>query len=377
MHNIPLFKIHADQADIDAVAEVVKSGANWALGPEIAEFEKAIAAQVGTTYALVFNSGTSALHALMLAYGFRPPDEVIVPSFSFIATANAPLFVGAKPVFAEIEETTFGLDSKDIEKKITKSTKAIMVIHYAGNPCLIEEIKKIADKYGLILIEDAAGSLGAKVGSKNVGTFGDAAAFSFCGPKVIAIGEGGAVVTNNKEIFEKLKLIRSHGRQETADYFSSAEYMDYISLGYNFRMSSMAAALGLSQLKKIDTFIAARRKNAEYLNAALASVQEIVTPMAADNNFPVYQLYTIRVKGGKAQRDSLKDHLNKKGITAKVYFYPIHLTGFYKKTFHCKAGDLPLTENVSDTVLTLPMYPGLSHQEMDYITAEIKNFFKT
>ena len=201
---IPLFKIYWDKKDVDAVSKVIKSGENWAIGPEIEKLEKLIARYVGVKYAVAFNSGTSALHALMASYGFGEGDEIIVPSFSFISTANAPLFTKAKPVFAEIESATFGLDPKDVEKKITKKTRAIMPMHYGGAACQIQAIKKIADKYNLILIEDAAESLGSSVAGKKVGTFGDSAIFSFCGPKVITTGEGGAVVTNNKDLFEKL-----------------------------------------------------------------------------------------------------------------------------------------------------------------------------
>ncbi len=376
MDNIPLFKIHTDEADVEAVSQVIRSGKNWAIGSNIEEFENALAAYVGTDYALAFSSGTAALHAMMLAYGFGPGDEIIVPSFTFIATANAPLFVGAKPVFAEIEKTTFGLDPADIEKKITKNTRAIMVLHYAGNACLIEEIKKIADKHGLVLLEDAAGALGAKAGGKNIGTFGDSAMFSFCGPKVIVTGEGGAVVTNNKDIYEKMKLVRSHGRLETANYFSTPDYMDYIVLGYNFRMSNITAALGLSQLKKIDTIISARKKNAAYLNQKLAGINSIILPEAQPGNSHIYQLYTLYIKEGKEVRDALKDHLNKKGIFSKVYFEPVHLTGFYKKTFGYKAGDLPVTEAAANSVLTLPMYPDLTKEEMDHIANEVIEFFK-
>ncbi len=377
MHNIPLFKIHTDQADVDAVTAVIKGGRNWAIGPQIQEFESALAAYVGTSHALVFSSGTAALHALMLAYGFGPGDEIIVPSFTFIATSNAALFVGATPVFAEIEQATFGLDPVDVEKKITKNTKAIMLLHYAGNPCMVEELKKIADRHGLILLEDAAGALGAEVNGKKVGTFGDAAMFSFCGPKVIATGEGGAIVTNNQDLYEKLKLLRSHGRLETTNYFSSADYMDYISLGYNFRMSTMTAALGLSQLAKIDTLLGARKSHATYLNAGLATVNQITLPVASAGNTHIYQLYTIHIKEGTEVRDKLKAHLNGKGIFAKVYFEPIHLTSFYKGKLGYKKGDLPVTESVSSQVLTLPMYPDLTKEELDYIIETIKDFFTT
>jgi len=371
-----LFKIYTDKKDIKAVTDVVKSGMNWAIGPRIEEFEKAVAKYVGAKYALAFNSGTSGLHSLMLAYGFSEGDEIIVPSFTFIATANSPLFVKAKPVFAEIESKTFGLDPDDVERKITTKTKAIIAVHYGGCACQIEKIKKIAEKHKLILIEDAAESLGAKAGNKKVGTFGDAAMFSFCGPKVITTGEGGVVITNNKDIFEKMKLIRSHGRLETENYFSSTGYLDYVDLGYNFRISNITASLGLSQLSKIGKVISMRQKNAQYLSKKLSGFKAIILPMAPENYSHIFQMYTIIVAGGKTVRDNLKDFLNKKGIMSKVYFNPIHLSKFYTEKFGYKAGDLPETEKISDQVLTLPMYPDLTKKEMNYIADEIKSFFR-
>lgn len=376
MYKIPLFKTYTDDDDVQAVSEVIKSGMNWAIGPKVEEFEKALAKYVGTTYALVFNSGTSALHALMLAYGFGPGDEIIVPSFTFIATANAMLFTGATPVFAEIEDENFGIDPALIEKKITKRTRAIMPVHYGGVSCRIEEIKKIAKKHKLILIEDAAQSLGAKVGSKKVGTFGDSAMFSFCGSKVVTTGEGGVIVTRNKDTYEKLKLIRSHGRLENENYFSSTKYMDYVVLGYNFRMSNITAALGIAQLKKLKKVISMRRKNVRYLNKKLSKLDGIMVPVFTDDYFHIYQTYTIKVKRGKVVRDELKAHLNKNGIMAKVYYDPIHLTSFYKERFNYKQGDLPLTEAISNSVLSLPMYPDLTQKEMDYMAEKIKYFFK-
>ena len=371
---IPLFKIYNDKSDVAAVSEIIKSGKDWAIGPKIEEFEKAVAKYTGAKYAAAFSSGTAGLHALMIAYGFGKGDEIIVPSFTFIATANATLFVGAKPVFAEIEGDTFGLDPEDVEKKITKNTKAIMVVHYGGCACRIKEIKRIADKHKLILIEDAAESLGAEVDNKKVGTFGDSAMFSFCAPKVITTGEGGVVVTDNKDVYEKIKLIRSHGRLETANYFDSSAYMDYISLGYNFRMSNITAALGVSQLKKIEKIIKMRRKNAQYLHSRLSNIPGVSIPSEPKNYRHIFQMYTIKV-GNKNLRDSLKEYLNKKGIMAKVYFLPIHFTDFYKKSLGCKKGDLPITEDLSDSVLTLPMYPGLKKGEMNYIVKGVSDFF--
>mgnify|MGYP000622020392 CR=1 FL=1 len=371
---IPLFKIYWDEEIVNEVVSVIKSGMNWATGPKVEEFERAVSKYIGRRYAVILNSGTSALHAILLAYGVGEGDEVIVPSFTFIATANAPLFVGAKPVFADIEEKTYGLDPGDVKRKITPKTKAIIPIHYGGCPCLITELRQVAKEHNLILIEDAAESLGAIVNGKKVGNFGDAAILSFCSNKVITTGEGGAVVTNNVETYEKLKLIRSHGRAETDNYFSSTEYMDYVAMGYNFRMSDITAALGIAQLEKIDRVIEMRRRNAEMLSTKLSRIAEIGVPHPPDSFFHVYQMYTIRVREGKEKRDALSSYLAERGIMTKVYFSPLHFTHFYKNELRY-ACELPVTERLSQQVLTLPMYPTLSEDEIDYIVDTIAAFF--
>ncbi|HJH27985.1 MAG TPA: DegT/DnrJ/EryC1/StrS family aminotransferase [Methanophagales archaeon] len=371
---IPLFKTYWDEEDIESVTNVIKRGSYWATGPEIQEFENKISEYVGTKYAVTFNSGTSALHALLLAYDVKQDDEVIVPAFTFISTPNAPLFVGAKPVFAEIEDGTFGLDPEDVKERITPKTRAIMPIHYGGCSCLIRELKEIAEDHNLLLIEDAAESLGAEIKNDKVGTFGDSAMLSFCQNKVITTGEGGAITTDSKEVYEKLKLIRSHGRLETEDYFTSTGYMDYITLGYNFRMSTMTAALGLSQLKKIDKVIQMRRERAEYMTKKLSRIEEITLPIPPPDYFHVYQMYVIRIN--ENLRNDLMKYLSEKGIMTKVYFPPIHLTHFYRTKFGYKGGELPITKEVSDEVLSLPMYPTLTEKEVDYIIEKIDNFFE-
>jgi len=370
---IPLFKSYWDEDDIQAIANVIRRGTYWAIGSEITEFEEKIAQYVGRRYAVAFNSGTSALHAILLAYDIKRGDEIIVPSFTFIATANAPLFVGAKPVFAEIEDKTYGLNPEDVKERITKKTRAIMPIHYGGCPCLhIKDLKEIAEDYNLLLIEDAAESLGAKIENEMVGTFGDAVMFSFCQNKVITTGEGGIILTDSKEIHKSLKLICSHGREESGDYFSSVGEIDYVTLGYNFRIPTMVAALGLSQLGKIEKITEIRRKNAAHYTANLSKINGINPPTAPNNFFHVYQMYTIQI--GNKLRDNLKNYLASKGISSKVYFDPIHLTKFYKEKFGFKEGDLPVTEEISKKVLTLPLYPTLTNREIDCIVDNIKNF---
>jgi perosamine synthetase len=315
------------------------------------------------------------LHCVLLAYGLGPGDEVIVPSFTFIATANAALFVGAKPVFADIELQTYALDPDDVLRKITPRTKAIIPVHYAGSPCLVKELKQIADEHGLLLIEDAAEAFGASIGKQKVGTFGSSSILSFCQNKIIATGEGGAIITDSKDIYEKIKLIRSQGRLETADYFTSSEYMDYVTLGYNFRLSDISAALGIAQMKKVDKIIEMRRRNAAYWDKKLASVRQLIVPQNPEDYFNVYQMYRVFVKSGQPTRDKLVTFLGTKGITVKVNFYPVHLTKLYRERFGHHRGELPKTETASEQVITLPMYPSLSEDQIDYIVAQIVDFF--
>jgi perosamine synthetase len=366
---IPLFKMYWDDDDVAEVNAAIKSGTSWASGPQVGIFEKMIADYIGTDYCLTFNSGTAALHAVLLSYGVGPGDEVIVPSFTFIATANAPKFVGAKPVFADIEESTFGLDPAEVENRITSNTKAIIPVHYGGFPCKIRDLQKVADDHGIPLIEDAAEAFGASVHKKMVGTFGDSAILSFCQNKIITTGEGGAVVTNNKELYERMKLIRSHGRPDTVDYFSTTDVLDYVSLGYNMRISTMTAALGIAQLRKIDFIISQRRADAEYYRSRLAHILHISVPEEEPDTRPVYQLFSIRSKN----RDKLIKSLEKVGIMTKVYFSPVHKTHYYQKVLGY-SDSLPVTEVVSDEIISLPFYPGITKPEMDCVIDAIEKF---
>jgi perosamine synthetase len=369
---IPLFKIYWDDDDVQAVDEVIKSGMYWTTGSKSKEFESKIAEYLGRKYAVVFNSGTSALHAAVLAHRIKA-GEVIVPSFTFIATSNALLMAGIKPVFADIEERTFGLNPSDVEAAITKRTKAIIPVHYGGSPCMIKELREIAEDHKVLLIEDAAESFGAKIGEEKVGDFGDSAMISFCQNKVMTTGEGGAVVTDSRDVYERLKLMRSHGRLENMDYFSTWKEMDYVILGYNYRMSDITAALGISQLKKIDKLITMRRRNAKLLTAGLQKVKGIAPPDPPQAYYHIYQMYTVKVKGTAGARDKLANHLGDKGISTKVYFYPVHSTHFYKNVLKYSC-NLPVTDRVSQQVLSLPIYPSMTTQEIDYIIETVNSF---
>lgn len=368
---IPLFKIYWDQEDVAAVTDAVTAGMRWAVGPSVTEFEALIAEYTEMSFCVVFNSGTSALHAQLLAHGVGGGHEVIVPSFTFIATANAPLFVGARPVFADIEEETFGLDPEDVKEKITAKTRALIAVHYGGCPCKIRALREIAEDHHLLLLEDAAEAFGARVHQNKVGTFGDSSMFSFCQNKIITTGDGGCAVTDLKDIYEKLKLIRSHGRSESRDYFDSSTYMDYIQLGFNFRMSNITAALGVSQVKKVDQIITMRQHNAQYLSHHLQKIGAVTPPHPPQGYYHVYQMYTIEC----SKRDELIAYLGEKGIMAKVYFPPVHLTHFYQNVLQYNP-DLPVTEEVSGRVVSLPIYPHLQKEEMDILISEIETFYK-
>jgi len=369
---IPLFESYWEEDDVDSVAKVIRRGSYWATGPEIEQLEREIAKYVGTKYALSFNSGTSALHADLLAHDITD-GEVIVPSFTFISTANAVVLAGAKPIFAEIEDGSYGLDSESVKEKITNKTKAVMPVHYGGGPCKeIKALKEIAKDHNLLLIEDTAESLGAKINNKMVGTFGHSSMSSFCQNKIITCGEGGVIFTDMKEIYQKLKLIRSHGRLEMGDdYFSTTKEPDYIQIGYNFRMSTISASLASSQLKKINKIIKLRREKANYFNKKLSKFGNIITPFGSEDYYHVYQLYTIQLEDNKS-REKIQKYLEKAGIMTKVYFEPIHLKTFYKEKFNYRRGDLTETEEISKKVLTLPLYPTLSNDKIDHIVEKIE-----
>lgn len=372
MWKIPLFRIYQDQDDVKRVTEVIRRGEYWALGPEIKEFEDKIAEYAGTKYCVAFNSGTSALHAALLACKISEGAKIAVPSFSFIATANCTLFVGGRPVFVDIEEERLGMDPDKLGQVLHREKiDAVIPVHYAGCPCKIEEIVQECKK--AVVIEDAAESFGTTSKNRMTGTFGTAGVLSFAPNKVITTGEGGAVITDNKEVYERLVLARSHGRLDiSGNYFATTESSDYVELGYNFRMSSMVAALGLAQIKKAERIIGMRRQNAGYLNRKLDKIPEVEVPKEPDGCRHVYQIYSIRTK---RDRDGLAKSLKEAGIMSKVYFTPIHLTTFYKKQFGYGGGELPVTERVSKEILALPMYPHIRKQEMDNICEEVAGFF--
>jgi perosamine synthetase len=372
--SIPLFKIHWDDDDLEAVNKVIKAGSRWCIGPSIDQFEEQIRQRNGVNYCVTFNSGGSALHALMLAHKIGPGSEVIVPSFTFIATALTPLYVGARPVFADIERESLGLDPEDVKAKLSSNTKAIMPIHFGGFPCLVKELREIAQDAGVLFIEDAAEAYGAEVEGTRVGALSNSAIFSFCQNKVLTTGEGGCAVTDDEEVARRLRLVQSYGRQMEGDYFSKSDGIDYVEVGYNWRLSSMAAALGLSQLNKVDELIRRRRENAAYLDARLGKIAgvELITPR--DRTTAVYQMYTVKVRGGRETRDALSAFLKERNIASKVYFEPAHNYTVFKE-LGLSDVNLPSTAVMASEVLTLPFYPYMTKLEMDEVIGAIEEYF--
>ena len=372
---IPLYKIYTDDEDLNLITKIIKRGNNWALGPEIQEFENELGKYIGVDHCLTLNSGTSALHASLLSENIGRGDNIIMPSFTFIATANSAFFVDAEPNFADIEDTTFGLDVNSIKSKINKNTKAIIPVDIGGTYSDILKINEIAQENNLVVIEDAAESLGSTINNKKIGSISDISVFSFCGNKVLTTGEGGAIATNSKKIYEKIKLIRSHGRQDNINYFDNPEESQYLGIGYNWRMSTMTAALGLTQLKKLDKIIKMRQQNAKFISSKLDNIKEISTPKTLENANHIFQMYTIKLKN-KNIRDRLHKFLLNKKIFSKVYFSPIHKTNFYKNKFSNIDKKLPVTNLISDQVLTLPLYPNMTNEEKNYLVNSISEFFE-
>jgi len=373
---IPLFSIYNDLQDQAAVCSVVRRGSFWTDGPEIRILEQKIAGSIGVTNALCFNSGTSALYALLLASNLEG-SEVIVPSFTFIATASTVILAGATPIFAEIEPMTFGLDFEDVVRKMTTRTKAIIIVHYGGSGARdSERIRELCEHKGILFLEDAAESFGSKIGLKIAGSIGTAAILSFCQNKIITTGEGGAVVTNSRVLYERLKLLRSHGRVEDGQqgYFASTADNEYSDFGHNFRLSSINAALGISQLEKLESIINQRKRNASFYNKGLSDFPEINCPWPLPDFEHLYQMYTITLQS-EEMRNQLQRYLSDYGIQSKVYFNPVHLKLAYRKKYGYKPGDLPITEELSKRVLTLPMSATFNFYELQYVVSAIKRFF--
>ncbi len=343
-----------------AVLEVLDSGM-LAQGPRVKAFEEAFAAMCGVKYAIATSSGTTALHVALLAHGIGPEHEVITTPFTFIASANSILFTGAKPVFVDIDPATFNLDPALLEAAITPRTKAIMPVHLFGLLADMDAIQAIADKHGLMIIEDACQSHGAALRGKRAGSFGTGT-FSLYPTKNITSAEGGMVTTNDSRIAENCQVIRQHGMRRR--YYHDE-------LGFNFRMTDIHAAIGLAQLQKLERFNAQRRANAQFLSANLRGV---TVPYVPEGYTHVFHQYTIRVGGGR--RDALLEHLKANGIGTGVYYpVPIHQQTYYTQALGYNQV-LPEAEKAAQEVLSLPIHPALSQDDLNTIVNTINAFME-
>lgn len=366
-HKLAVADPYITKEEIEAIMKVV-SEKRLSQGKYVQEFEKEFAKYIGTKNAVAVSNGTTALHVALAAIGIEPNDEVVTTSFSFIATANCALYQGAKPVFADINRRTYNIDPNKIEGKITDKTKAIIPVHYAGQPADMEVILEIAEKHNLNVIEDAAEAHGALYKGKKAGSLGDLNCFSFYPNKNMTTGEGGMITTNNDELAEKIRMMRNHGQDQR---------YHHIILGYNYRMTDIQAALGLIQLKRLGWVIEKKVKKATYYNEQIQKMfsDEITTPYIVPYATHVYMFYTIRFKN-KATRDKTVQKLEQKGIQTRIAFPPIHLQPLYQKLFGYKRGYLPITENTSDTILCIPIYPHITQEQQDQVLSALKEAIK-
>lgn len=358
-----MIQINAPQIgkeEIKAVVKVLKSGIlthGVGAGPMVREFENLFAKYARVKCAVAMSTGTAALHSALAAAGVKQGDEVILPSFTFVATAEVVVFNRAKPVFVDINPVTYTMSPEKIEKNITSKTRAIMPVDLYGMPADMEPIREIADRNGLKLIEDAAQAHGATYMGKPPGAFADAACWSFYGSKNMTTGEGGMLTTNNSDLADTVRIIRSHGEKE--------KYMSLI-LGHNYHMPEIEAAIGTVQIKKLSKFVAKRRANAKRLSEILEKTDKLDLPIEPEGFKCSYYLYTVRLKNAKAEkRGALVEKLKQEGIGAFIcYVNPIHLMPYYSKFGKHR---LPVTESASKQVFSLPVHPGVTPKQIDFI----------
>ncbi len=369
----PLAKPYIGKDEEKLVLEVLRSGV-LSMGGKTDIFEKEFAQFADTKYACAVSSGTAGLHMALIAAGIGPGDEVITTPFSFIASANSILYVGARPVFVEIDPLTYNIDANKIEAAITAKTKAILPVHIFGQAADMDLIMKLARKYKLKVIEDACESLGATRNGKKVGTFGDMAVVAFYPNKQMTTGEGGMVITNSKEYYEMCVSLRNQGRPYSSSFWHSkgGSWLTHARLGYNYRMDEMSAAVGIAQIRKIKFLIDERIKIANLYSKALKGLENILQiPMVGENNMHTWFLYVVLIKAGKIKRDQLIARLGERGISTKPYLPSIHLAQFYKKLYGFKLGDFEISESVSNTALALPIYIGLTEKDIKYICEQL------
>jgi len=370
---ISLSELNFDQREQKAAAQVIKR--RWlTMGETVERLEADFAAFTGAKHAVALSSGTAALHLAVIAAGIGPGDEVIVPSLSFVASSNAILYAGARPVFADITDLNdFNLSCRDVESRITARTKAIMVVHYGGYLADMDRIKEIAKSRRLLVIEDSAHAIGAAMNSKMAGTLGDLGCFSFFSNKNMATGEGGMVVTNSGRLAKKLKLLRSHGMTSvTLDRFKGHSYSyDVVDLGYNYRMTEISAALGILQLKKLPGANRKRKMLTRLYMRHLKGTDGLSVPFRDYPRSSSHHLFPILLDR-KISRKKFMGLLRAEGIQSSIHYPPIHRFSYYRKSLRRKQAELPLTDHVGAHQVTLPLYPLLKRDEVAFVCEKTK-----
>jgi perosamine synthetase len=364
---IPLAQHDVRPEDIDAVVSVLKSD-RLSLGPKVEAFERALAAVAGVKYAVAVNSGTSALHLLIRALDIGPGDEVITTPFSFIASTNCILFERATPVFVDIEPETLCIDPGLVERAITSRTKAILAVDVFGHPADLPVIGEIAKRHGLRLIEDSAESLGSTLGGRPCGSFGDAGVFAFYPNKQITTGEGGVVVTDDARIADLCRSMADQGRG------AEGAWLHHVRLGYNYRLDEMSAALGLSQLARLEEIVAARVRVAGWYVEALTTIDEIVLPKVADDVGMSWFVFVVRLadRFSRTDRDRVLDKLRDRGIGCRDYFTPIHLQPYIREALGTHDGQFAVTEHVCDRTIALPFYSQMTLQDVHQVSDALR-----
>lgn len=360
--------------DVDAVVKVLQSD-YLTQGPAVSAFEKALAKKTGAAFAVAFSSGTAALEAAYAAAGIKKGDEVITSPLTFAATANAALWAGAKVVFADVEDDSGNIDPEEVEKKITKKTKAIVPVDYGGLPARLDELKRIAAARRIALIEDAAHALGARYRGQRIGSLADMTMFSFHPVKSITTGEGGAIATNSRTFYEKMRAFREHGIVKDRSKFLRRDaggwYSEMQTLGHNYRLTDIQSALGLSQLKKLDAFVSRRRALANRYETAFAENKHLIFPSEQNGVQSSWHLYPLRLRGALAERRAeIFKKLRERGIGVQVHYIPAYLHPYYQEAGY-KKGLCPKAEAFYKAELSIPLFPDLSKKDQDFVIKTI------
>ena len=357
---VPLSRPSINDDDVAAVLEVLRSP-SLSMGPKVREFERAMARYAGTAEAVAVNSGTSGLHLCLAAAGIGPGDEVVTTPFSFVASANCALYQGATPVFADIDPLTLNIDPNQVEERLTERTRAVVPVDIFGQPAPIEDLMAVAGRHGLVLIRDACEGIGAERNGQRIGNQGLATVFAFYPNKQMTTGEGGIIVTNDVAYSRVLRSMSNQGRDD------DGTWMTHVRLGYNYRLDEMSAALGISQLRRLETIIARRARVASWYNERISNINGVKAPYVAPETTRMsWFVYVVRLDE-RIDRDRLMAELQEDGIPSRPYFVPIHLQPLYCERFQFKPGDYPVTERIAKTTLALPFFTDMAQEQVDYV----------